>query len=71
MPKLIFLALGSMYLTVAQGQYYFPPANSPGWDTTSPAALGWCTSEVDTLYDYLESRNTKSFIVLHRGKMVP
>ena len=56
--------------TLAQGQLYFPPTTGSVWDTSSAAALGWCTTERDTLLDYVESRNSKSFLILHKGKIV-
>ncbi len=51
-------------------QYYFPPAQNTGiWDTVSPAQLNWCATELDTLDDYLAQANTKSFVILHKGKI--
>ncbi len=62
---ILFLAIGlSSYC-----QYYFPPKLGNQWDTVSPASLGWCVSELDTLSEYLDSRNSKSFIILHKGKI--
>lgn len=50
---------------------YFPPINgSETWDTLSPAALGWCTNKIDSLYNYLQQENTKGFMVLKDGKIV-
>ena len=50
---------------------YFPPvSNAANWETTSPASLGWCIGKIDTLYRFLESENTKGFIVLKDGKIV-
>ena len=54
----------------AQG-LYFPPLNANAlWDTLSPASLGWCLNEIDSLYDYLQTQDTKGFIVLKDGKIV-
>ena len=53
-----------------QSQMYFPPLSGSQWDTVSAASLGWCTSERDTLMDYLENSNTRSFIMLYRGRIV-
>ncbi len=50
-------------------QYYFPPTTGNQWDTVSPASLGWCVAELDTLSAYLDSRHSKSFIILHKGKI--
>lgn len=65
---ILVLILGSE-LCKAQ-LYYFPPAGNSVWEATSPESLGWCTDEIDTLYNFLESRNTKAFIVLKDGKIV-
>lgn len=48
---------------------YFPPLTGNTWDAVSPTSLGWCPDKIDTLLDYLESRNTKAFIVLKDGKI--
>ena len=49
---------------------YFPPINSDTWETISPTDLGWNTNELQPLLDYLEEKNSKSFIMLHNGKIV-
>lgn len=51
-------------------QMYFPPIGSTVWETKSIASLGWNQSQVQPLLDYLESKNTKSFIILQNGKIV-
>nr|MBK9652740.1 serine hydrolase [Bacteroidota bacterium] len=50
-------------------QLYFPPLIGNTWDTVTPASLGWCTNYIDTLNDYLQSTNTKAFIILKDGKI--
>ncbi|MCU0350026.1 MAG: beta-lactamase family protein [Flavobacterium sp.] len=49
---------------------YFPPNNSTVWETKAPESLNWNTSQIQSLYDYLNQKNTKGFIVLHNGKIV-
>lgn len=49
---------------------YFPPLIGNTWDTLSPASLGWCQPEIDSLIDYLDANNTKAFILLKDGKIV-
>lgn len=49
---------------------YVPPASPQTWDTLSPTSLNWCQSNIDSLYNYLEQRNTKGFIILKEGKIV-
>lgn len=49
---------------------YFPPVGSTTWETTDPASLKWNTTELNNLYTYLVSKNTKAFIILKDGKLV-
>lgn len=51
-------------------EYYFPPINSTEWETVSPADLGWNTLELDELNLFLSNHNTKSFMILYKGKKV-
>jgi CubicO group peptidase (beta-lactamase class C family) len=53
-----------------QTSIYFPPLTGNTWETTSAEALNWNQSQVPPLLDYLESKNTKGFIMLHNGKIV-
>lgn len=54
----------------AQSLYFPPLSNTAPWDTLSPASLGWCVNEIDTLYNYLLQEDTKAFLVLKDGKIV-
>ncbi len=49
---------------------YFPPLNGIDWKTTSIASLNWNQIEVQSLLDYLELNNTRSFIILVNGRIV-
>ena len=49
---------------------YFPPSTSTSWETKSVASLGWKQIAVQPLLDYLELKNSKSFIILINGKIV-
>ncbi|MGQ0740065.1 MAG: serine hydrolase domain-containing protein [Bacteroidota bacterium] len=49
---------------------YFPPVGGSEWQTTTPASLGWNETELNNLYPYLQSKNTKAFIILKNGKIV-
>jgi CubicO group peptidase (beta-lactamase class C family) len=54
-----------------RAQSYFPPlGTSTTWDTISPSNLGWCPNRLDTLHNFLDTTNTKGFIVLKNGKIV-
>lgn len=61
----IFLSGFSLF-----SQMYFPPISGNQWDTVYGTSLGWCDNRWDTLDSYLSSVGTKSFVVLHRGKIV-
>ncbi|CAM4302275.1 serine hydrolase domain-containing protein [Flavobacterium terrigena] len=49
---------------------YFPPITGTTWETKTPQSLGWNTTNIQPLYDYLNLKHSKSFIVLHNGKIV-
>ena len=64
---LLLLVVASVF---ARGQIYFPPTVGNTWATTTPAELGWCEDQIPELLTFLESNNTKAFIVLKNGKIV-
>ncbi len=49
---------------------YFPPIDSDEWQTTSPQDLEWNLTELENLKQFLIEENSKSFMVLHNGKIV-
>lgn len=49
---------------------YFPALNSDTWETKTISELNWNADQLQPLLDYLEEKNTKSFIILHKGKIV-
>ena len=49
---------------------YFPPLTGNVWDSILPASVGYCQPRIDSLYNYLQTKNTKSFIILKDGKRV-
>jgi CubicO group peptidase (beta-lactamase class C family) len=49
---------------------YFPPVGTSEWQTITPASLGWNETELNNLYPYLQTKNTKAFIILKNGKIV-
>ena len=53
-----------------QSTLYFPPSNSNEWQSTSLNELNWNTSKLDELLTYLETNNTRAFIILKNGKIV-
>ncbi|MBL7952122.1 MAG: serine hydrolase [Flavobacteriales bacterium] len=56
--------------TLLAQEIYFPPTTGDTWETTDPASLGWCTDQMPALLDFLESSNSKAFIVLKDGRIV-
>lgn len=56
--------------TLLSQQMYFPPAIGAVWETITPQSLGWCSQNVDSLYRFLEEKNTKAFIVIKNGRIV-
>ena len=69
MKKLGFVLIISQ-IFYASSQLYFPPLTGNNWETMNPSDLGWCQNKIDSLYAYLESQDTKAFIVLKDGKIV-
>src|ERR1700740_1455643 len=65
-----YLLLSSKTLLKGQSTYFPPAASSGIWDTIHPSSLGWCTSKVDTLIQYVGNTNAKAFIMLKGGKIV-
>lgn len=49
---------------------YFPPSNSTTWEHETISDLGWNEDQLQPLLDYLEAKNSKSFIILYNGKIV-
>ena len=53
-----------------QESMYFPPKTGTVWETKSIADLGWKQTAVQPLLDYLQVKNSKSFIILVNGRIV-
>ena len=50
---------------------YFPSVStSNSWETVSISELGWNANALQPLLDYLETKNTKSFVILYQGRIV-
>jgi CubicO group peptidase (beta-lactamase class C family) len=70
MRSLLLITILFAFNLGVKAQMYFPPNSPTVWDTLSPSELGWCETKVDSLYTFLESNNTKAFILLKDGKIV-
>jgi CubicO group peptidase (beta-lactamase class C family) len=55
--------------TPSSTSLYFPPVSGT-WQTVTPASLGWNESAVTDLLSYLNTTNTRGFILLKGGKIV-
>jgi CubicO group peptidase (beta-lactamase class C family) len=73
-PIFIALILFFFHFDFIQAQdLYFPPlieTEENNWETMPASELQWCDERIDSLYTFLEKKNTKSFIVLKDGKIV-
>ncbi|WP_372756775.1 serine hydrolase domain-containing protein [Mariniflexile sp.] len=49
---------------------YFPPIKSDTWETKSVSDLDWNSNALQPLLDFLETKNTKSFMILYNGRIV-
>jgi CubicO group peptidase (beta-lactamase class C family) len=65
----LFLILFISFALSSIAQTYFPPKTGT-WDTLSIDRLGYCQERIDSLYNFLEKQNSKSFILLYDGKIV-
>ncbi|MFN8304110.1 MAG: serine hydrolase domain-containing protein [Saprospiraceae bacterium] len=71
--SLFTFSLALLFKTVLfaqSGPLYFPPKTGNTWSATPPSALGFCPEQIDSLYQFLEANNTKSFLLLKDGKIV-
>ncbi len=66
----IALIFTTLSLFAQNPSLYFPPKTGTAWQATSPASLGFCQERIDSLYQFLEDKNTKSFLLLKDGKIV-
>jgi CubicO group peptidase (beta-lactamase class C family) len=67
---LLFLAFLFWIKPTISQNLYFPPLTGSSWETFSFKSLGWDSTKVDTLYKFLQAKNTKAFLVLKNGKIV-
>ncbi|HYG03383.1 MAG TPA: serine hydrolase domain-containing protein [Chryseosolibacter sp.] len=49
---------------------YFPPLKGNEWQTLSVDSLGWDSTGLVRVLEFVESKNTYGFIILHKGKIV-
>src|SRR5690606_19838351 len=49
---------------------YFPSNTSDVWETESISTLEWNQNAIQPLLDFLDQKNTKSFMILVNGRIV-
>ncbi|NND93766.1 MAG: serine hydrolase [Flavobacteriales bacterium] len=59
-----------MSMSLLKAQMYFPPLTGDEWETLDPSVLGYCPDRIDSLYSFLEEKNSFSFIMLKEGRIV-
>lgn len=70
MKKILTTLVFIVFSQISKAQLYFPPISGNTWDTIPPSSLGWCQDKIDSLLDFLDTKNTKAFLVLKDGKIV-
>ena len=68
--SLCYLTLFLLIVPEGVAQLYFPPNDSDEWETIDPATLGWCPDQIAALDHFLETSNSRAFILLKDGKIV-
>ncbi len=66
----LFFAIILFSFSAKSQSLYFPPTTGTVWDSILPSNLNYCQARIDSLYNYLQVKNTKSFILLKDGKRV-
>ncbi|MFD2718016.1 serine hydrolase domain-containing protein [Hymenobacter monticola] len=49
---------------------YFPSLTGSTWASTTPASLGWCQPQLDSLLAFAGRKGSKSLLILKDGRMV-
>ncbi|MDX5320076.1 MAG: serine hydrolase [Bacteroidota bacterium] len=65
----LFIVLGSIAKDCG-AQTYFPPLIGNTWEQEAYADFPYDSTFTDSLLSFLDSRNTKAFIVVHNGRIV-
>lgn len=69
-PVLVLIACTEDSQPDSDTAAYFPPLTGMEWEKTNPSSLGWNDSQIPALLDFLEEKNTKSFMILVNGRIV-
>lgn len=66
----LLIAVLLLSLKIHSQSLYFPPLSGNTWDSIAPSSIGYCQPRIDSLYNYLQAKDTKAFIILKDGKRV-
>lgn len=69
-PILVLIACTEDSQPDSDAAAYFPPLTGMEWEKTNPSSLSWNDSQIPALLDFLEEKNTKSFMILVNGRIV-
>ena len=73
-PLLLLPLLTLLPLAPARAQttpaLYFPPLTGNTWASTTPASLGWCQPQLDSLLAFAGRKRSKSLLILKDGRLV-
>lgn len=70
LPILAIAACSSSDDSTAEETMYFPENNTEAWETKSMSSLGWNEDALLALLEFLEEKNSKSFMILVNGRIV-
>ncbi|MBA3900886.1 MAG: serine hydrolase, partial [Bacteroidetes bacterium] len=68
--RIFYILLALLPFQSLSQSTYFPPIVGNNWDSISPQSLNWCQNRIDSFYVFLDTNNTKAFILLKDGKIV-
>lgn len=67
---LLFLLPAGFATAQTPAPLYFPPTTGTAWATTTPASLGWCQPQLDSLIAFAERKHSNSLLILKDGRLV-
>lgn len=68
---MLFFVAGLLFASGLRSQsLYFPPVSGSEWATLPPESLNFCPDKVQKLYEFLDKKESKAFILLKDGKIV-
>ena len=69
MRKIVLILIFAIHIQIFANDIYFPP-KAGEWESITPESLNWNIQQIDSLYDFLDRKNSKAFILLIDGKIV-